>query len=106
MKPAYLKLIIITGLLSLACTTKVSEWVLLNSLPNEYILAYYHKDPVSEVIKKQNTKIGSEISSANIHFRTVLKNDIDKPYMRLFTGTGSFQNIIIPLNFSIFPFHP
>ena len=34
-------------------------------------------------IKKQNTKIGSEISSANIHFRTVLKNDIDKPYYAL-----------------------
>ena len=67
----------------MACTTKVSEWVLLNSLPNEYILAYYHKDPVSEVVKKQNTKIDNEISSANIHFRTILKNDIDKPHYAL-----------------------
>jgi len=83
MKHFFLKLIIVTGILSLACTTKVSEWVLLNALPNEYILAYYHKDPVSEIVNKQNAKIGAEISSANIHFRTILKKDIDKPYYAL-----------------------
>ena len=32
MKPVYFKIIILAAFLSLACTTKVSEWVLLNSL--------------------------------------------------------------------------
>ena len=83
MRSVYLKSIIIAGILSLACTTKVSEWVLLNSLPNEYILAYYHKDPLSETVTKQNSEIARDISSANIQLRTVLKKDIDKPYYAL-----------------------
>lgn len=83
MKPVYIKLLIITGILSLACTTKVSEWVLLNALPNEYLLVYYHNDPVSETVNKQNAKIKSDIGSANIQFRTVLNKEIDKPYYAL-----------------------
>jgi hypothetical protein len=99
MKAAHLRILILSGILSLACTTKVSEWVLLNSEANNYILAYYHKDPVVEGIKKQNEEIGREISSANIQFRTVLRKDIEKPYYaliyrnRLFSTYSSYTEL-------------
>ena len=99
MKAAHLRILILAGILSMACTTKVSEWVLLNSEANNYILAYYHKDPVVVVVKKQNEEIGREISSANIQFRTVLRKDIGKPYYaliyrnRLFSTYNSYTEL-------------
>ena len=96
MRSIYLKTIVIAGILSLACTTKVSEWVLTNSLPNEYVLAYYHKDPLSETVKKQNAAIAGDLSSANIQFRTVLKKDIDKPYYALIYDNRVFSKYYNP----------
>ncbi len=96
MRSIYLKTIVIAGILSLACTTKVSEWVLTNSQPDEYVLAYYHKDPLSETVKKQNAAIAGDISSANIQFRTVLKKDIDKPYYALIYDNRVFSKYYNP----------
>ncbi len=42
MKSYYLKIVIIAALLGMACTTKVSEWVLQNADPDKYVLVYYH----------------------------------------------------------------
>ena len=96
MRSVYLKTIIISGIISLACTTKVSEWVLVNSQPGEYILAYYHKDPLSEAVKKQNSEIAKEISSANIQFRSVIKKDIDRPYYALIYDNRLFSTYYNP----------
>ncbi len=96
MKPIFIKTILIAGILSLACTTKVSEWVLINSLPNEYLLAYYHKDPLSETVRKQNSELAGEISSANIQFRSVLKKDIEKPYYALIYNNRLFSKYYDP----------
>ena len=62
MKRIYFKIIIIAALLSLACTTKVSEWVLLNSVPYTYLFIYFHKNEISETIKNQliNDKVWEE----------------------------------------------
>ena len=55
MKPVFIKVIFLAALISLACTTRVSEWVLLNSLPNQYTMISFHNGPVSEALKKQET---------------------------------------------------
>ena len=91
MKSFYLKIIIMSAILSLACTTKVSEWVLLNALPNEYILAYFHKDALTESVKLHNSEISRDIKSANIQFRNVLKKDIDRPYYALYYDNRLFS---------------
>jgi hypothetical protein len=90
MRKIYLRIIIVTGILSLACTTKVSEWVLLNALPNEYILVYYHKEPLSDIVKQHNSEIVRDIRSANIQFRNVLKSDIDN---RLFSKYYDYREL-------------
>jgi hypothetical protein len=91
MRTLYLKVLTIAAILSLACTTKVSEWVLLNALPNEYILAYYHKDALTEAVKQHNSEIRNDITSANIQFRDILKNDIDRPYYALYYNNRLFS---------------
>jgi hypothetical protein len=91
MRPIYLKILIMAAILSMACTTKVSEWILLNTLPNEYILAYYHKDPLAETVKQQNSSISRDIKSANIQFKDILKKDIDRPYYALYYKNRLFS---------------
>lgn len=91
MKPVYLKSIVIAGLISMACTTKVSEWVLLNSAPAEYTLIYFHKDPLSESEKQQNTMVIKDILPANIQFRSLIKKDIVSSYYALFYRNRLFS---------------
>lgn len=87
----HFRIIAIAGLLSLACTTKVSEWVLLNSLPDHYTLVYFHKTAPSETTKQQNTLIDNNIKTANISFRSVLKQDINVPYYALYYKNRLFS---------------
>jgi hypothetical protein len=90
MKPGYLKIIIIAGVLSLACTTKVSEWVMLNAIPNKYALIYFHNTPLTEAQKKQNEAINESIKPANIQFQNINKKDIIQPYYALYYGSRLF----------------
>jgi hypothetical protein len=96
MKPVYLKIIILAAILSLACTTRVSEWVLLNTLPNQYTLVCYHNGPVTQALAKQNSEIAESIKPANIRFRTVPKQDINKPFYELFYNDRSFSKYDSP----------
>lgn len=84
MKPVYFKIIILAGFISLACTTRVSEWVLLNALPNQYTLVCFHNGPVADALARQNEVISESIKSANIQFRTVAREDIKTPYYGLY----------------------
>lgn len=84
MKPVYLKLLILSGLISLACTTRVSEWILLNTLPEQYSLIFFHNGPVTETLKKQNLTIAESIKTANIRFKTVTLQDVKEPYWGLY----------------------
>jgi len=84
MKRVYVKMIILAGLISLACTTRVSEWVLLNALPNQYSLVYFHTGQLAEAVAKQNKVISDNIKTANIQFRTVVRDDIKTPYYGLY----------------------
>jgi len=84
MRSVYLKILILAGILSLACTTKVSEWVLLNSVPNQYTLVFYHNSLLSENQKQQNSKISTDIKDANILFKNVQSKEVIKPYYALY----------------------
>lgn len=94
MKPTFLKIIILGALLSLACTTKVSEWVLLNTLPTDYSLIYFHKDQLSENELKQNSEIDKkyteQISNSGVSRKMISPNLI----MDYIIMTDFFQNMM------------
>ncbi|TFG43586.1 MAG: hypothetical protein E4H43_01515, partial [Bacteroidia bacterium] len=76
MKRICLKILILSAIISLACTTKVSEWVLLNAPAGQYTLIYFYNGQINETARNHNALIGREINSANIEFRSVEKKDI------------------------------
>jgi hypothetical protein len=84
MKQIYLKILIIGALLSMACTTKVSEWVLLNSVPEKYLLVYFHKEELTGIEKEQYAEIENQYKSANLLFKTMQRDEIEKPYYALY----------------------
>jgi len=84
MKRKFFTIILSAALISLACTTRVSEWVLLNALPNQYTLVYFHKGSVSESVKNKNQELTEGISTANIQFKTVSRQEIAEPYYGLY----------------------
>ncbi len=91
MKSFHLKILTLAAILSLACTTKVSEWVLLNTVPGQYTLVYFHNTQLSEAARKQNASISDNINPANIEFRSVERKDITEPYFGLYYGSRFFE---------------
>jgi len=91
MKSSYLKILIIAGVISLACTTKVSEWVLLNGVPNQYSLVYYHNAMLSENQKQQNSEITKDIKDSNVLFKNVQSKEVVKPYYALYYNERLFS---------------
>jgi hypothetical protein len=79
-------MIILAGIISLACTTRVSEWVLLNSSPNQYSLICFYNGPLTETLKKQNLVLAENTKSANVQFKTINRKDIKEPYWGLYYG--------------------
>jgi hypothetical protein len=96
MKSFYLKFIVIAGILCLACTTKVSEWVLLNAEAGRYTLVYLHNNSVPDKIKTENDALGKDFSIANISFRDVVKDDAAQPYYALYYGGRLFTKYDSP----------
>lgn len=90
MKRIYLKILLGAALLSLACTTKVSEWILLNEVPDKYVLVYYHNNPLNESERMQNAELKNRFKEANILFTAEMKGDIKTPYYTLY-----FKNDLI-----------
>lgn len=99
MKPTHFKIIILAGLISLACTTRVSEWVLLNALPEQYSLIYFHNSPMTETIKEQNLMVAGSIKTANIQFKTVNRQDIKTSYYGLYYEDRLFSKYNNPDEF-------
>jgi len=96
MKRRYFKIIVLAGLISLACTTRVSEWVLLNALPDQYTLIYFHNGQLEENIKKQNLAVNDMIKTANVQFKTVNRLDIPEPYWGLYYEDRLFSKFKTP----------
>jgi hypothetical protein len=84
MKRKFFTIILLAALISLACTTRVSEWVLLNSSPHEYSLIYFHKGAVPESVENQNQDLAERISAANIQFTSLSRPEIADPYYGLY----------------------
>lgn len=80
----YLKIIVFAAILSMACTTKVSEWVLLNSAPDKYLLVYFHNGAITEAAKQQNAELEIQFKSANILLKTMEREDIESPKYALY----------------------
>lgn len=79
------------AILSLACTTKVSEWMLLNSPPDRYLLVYYHKSTIPESVRLQNKDLENRSDRSNMLFRQVLNENIAKPYYALYYKNRLFS---------------
>jgi len=91
MKRRFFTVILLASIISLACTTRVSEWILLNALPNQYTLVYFHNKSLSESVKSQNQKLADGINSANVQFKTVNRQDIKESYYGLYYEGRSFS---------------
>ena len=84
MKPIDVKFLIIAAILSLSCTTKVSEWVLLNSPADKYLLVYYHHQDIPQPVVMQHNGLQKKLQPANVLFRSVEKENIEQPYYALY----------------------
>lgn len=91
MSRKFISLILLSGIISLACTTRVSEWVLLNGMANQYTLLYFHNNSISESIKTQNQTLSDRIKTANIQFKSVNRKEITKPYYELYYQNRPFS---------------
>jgi hypothetical protein len=91
MKRKLITIILLSGLISLACTTRVSEWILLNAIPNTYTLVYFHNRPLTESEKKQNQSLKEQIKNANIRFETDRRSTIPRPYYGLYYRNRLFS---------------
>lgn len=91
MKPLYIKIFALAAVLSLACTIKVSEWVLLNAVPGQYTLVYFHKNANPEKTRVENAALSKSIEGANVKFRDVVKEDAVQPYYALYYGNRLFS---------------
>ena len=91
MKVVYVKMVVLAALISLACTTRVSEWMLINALPDQYTLVCFHNGTLTETLKKQNQDVVAGIRTANIQFKTATRQDAKTPYYGLFYRNRLFS---------------
>ena len=84
MKQIYLRILTVGAFLSLACTTKVSEWVLLNSAQEQYLLVYFHDNELSENEKLRNSELESRFMNTNIILKSSVSAGLDNPYYALY----------------------
>lgn len=96
MKSLSVKFIILAGIICLACTTKVSEWVLLNAESGRYTLVYLHKNEATEKIKADNATLSKSMNAANINFKDVIREDASQPYYALYYESRLFTRYDSP----------
>ncbi len=85
MKHSWFKVLMVAALLSLACTTKVSEWILLNETAEKYVLVYFHSQPLSETEKLEQNELKERIKDANILFATEKRGDVNEAHYALYS---------------------
>ncbi len=69
---------------SFACTTKVSEWVLLNSVSEKHLLVYFHKNKLTENENQQNKELENRFKNTNLILKTMQSDELEKPYYGLY----------------------
>lgn len=78
------RFIIVAGFLSLACTMRVSEWVLVNAAAEKYSLIYFHPGELQENVKAQHKELEKALADSNINYKAVSKEGIEQPYYALY----------------------
>src|SRR5690554_6420717 len=91
MRSNFLKVLVFAAIVSLACTTKVSEWFLINSVPDRYLLVYYHNGDIPEPVIRQNQELENRIRAANMLFKSVQEKEIEKPHYALYYNNRLFS---------------
>ena len=91
-----IRMMLLSGILGLSCTTRVSEWILLNSLPVNYSLVYVHNGPVPDFLKKQHEALKRELVPANIRFSEVQKAGTVQPFYTLYYKNRLFATYSNP----------
>jgi hypothetical protein len=86
--------------LSLLCTTKVSEWVLLNNQPENYVLVYYYRDQAGEKVQGMNKELIAGTKTANIRFMEVKNDKVTEPYYALYYRNKPFARYSDPSELS------
>lgn len=81
---SFLAGILALQIIGLACTTRVSEWILLNTPPEIYSLVYFYNGSLSEELKSQHDKLDQSTAHANLRFRKVADKSIRQPYYALY----------------------
>jgi len=71
-------------IIGLACTTRVSEWILLNTPQEIYSLVYLYNGNLNQEIKSQHDKLVQSTAHANLRFRMVADKSIGQPYYALY----------------------
>lgn len=84
-------MLLIAAALSLSCTTKVSEWFLLNAVPDNYILVYHYKNSIPESVLQQNRELEKIANASNYIFKSALKENIVNPYYALYYNNRVFS---------------
>ncbi len=92
----YTALIILSGFLGIACTTRVSEWVLLNIVPVNYSIKYVHSGTVAENLKNEQERLKQDFSGANVRFTDFAKEGITQPYYGLYFKNRFFAKYSSP----------
>lgn len=82
--PLFLKAFLISGVMTLFCTTKVSEWVLLNTEPEKYLLVYHHNQDISDQVRNVHRELISKNSGANVDFQEMKSSSVKQPYYALY----------------------
>lgn len=92
----YLKTILFSGLIGLMCTTKVSEWVLLNNVPEDYLLVYHYNSNIGDHVRTANNAISKQISNANVRFQEVKNDNLTQPYYALYYNRRAIKKYNSP----------
>ncbi len=80
----FILFILIAASISMACTTRVSEWVLLNIIPHQYTLVYFHNGPPGRPVSDKNKVLSNGAEKANMRFESADRPEITQPYYGLF----------------------
>jgi hypothetical protein len=100
--PVMLRTIFLSGILILTCTTKVSEWVLLNVAPEEYQLVCFSGQ--DQNISSQIKAVEKEIGGANVQLKEA-RNTSGNPdwfglyyrnrLVKKYSGQSAMKNIAV-----------
>lgn len=80
----FIRAIIISWLFGIACDTRVSEWVLLNAVPENYLLVYSYNGEIEDQVKKAHETLKKDIRVANIRFAEIKNVKVNQPYYSLY----------------------